>query len=176
MGEVSKTPKVNLRGVEHRDVEFIFTWAAHPEITRFTLGRRFPMQVSEIEEWIRVANSGEFPSRLAYLILDSLPIGLVTLDQIDWISRNGWLGVWIIPEARAAGRGTSAIDQVLQLAKEQFALRQIRLLSRSDNHLAISVYKKLGFEIEGELTQAEFREGEFHSLTLMRIDLNMVVL
>lgn len=162
---------MKLRAIEEHDAEFLFKWASHPEIARHTLGRRFPMQMPLIRQWINNSNTGEFPTRLAYLIVDDKPVGLAQLDQIDWVAKNSWLGVWVVPDAQKAGRGSLAVSFLLDLASQTLGLRQIRLLVRKDNQNAIAIYERLGFHQEGELVDAEFRDGTFQSLILMCIDL-----
>lgn len=164
--------EIELRAIEESDAEFLFQWASHPEITRHTLGRRFPMQMSSIREWIDCSNTGEFPTRLAYLIKDDNPVGLAQLDQIDWVAKNSWLGIWVIPGAQKAGRGSLAVGLLLDLASQTLGLRQIRLLVRKDNQNAIAIYERHGFHPEGELVDAEFRDGRFQSLILMCADLS----
>ena len=129
------------------------------------------MQMSSISQWINSSNTGEFPTRLAYLILDGNPVGLAQLDEIDWVVKTAWLGIWIIPEAQSAGRGSSALRFLIDLATRTLGLRQIRLLVTSDNRNAIAIYERFGFHHEGELVDAEYRDGTFKSLILMCIDL-----
>lgn len=172
VSEIVPKSAIELRAIEEHDAEFIFKWASHPEITRHTLGRRFPMQMCSIREWIDSSNVGEFPTRVAYLIVDKTPVGLVQLDQIDWVAMNAWLGVWVIPEAQKVGRGSLAVKSLLDFAAQTLGLRQIRLLVRKDNQNAITVYERLGFHQEGELVDAEYRDGIFQSLILMCIDLS----
>jgi RimJ/RimL family protein N-acetyltransferase len=160
-----------LRGVEEFDAEFLFKWGSHPEITRHTLGRRFPVQLSAIREWLTNTNRAEFPSRLAYIVQHQNPIGLVQLDQVDWVAKNAWLGIWIIPDARRAGYGSLALERLIGLATEHFGMRQVRLVVRKDNRAAIALYRKFGFQSEGELVDAEYREGALQSLVIMRRDL-----
>jgi len=170
-GSTRRKGKIELRGVEEQDAEFLYQWASSSEIAPHTLGRRFPMQISSIHEWIKMSNCGEFPTRIAYLILDGSPVGLAQLDQIDWIAKTAWLGVWVIPVARSAGCGSVAVKHLIKFASESFGLRQIRLLVRKDNQPAILIYHRFGFQPEGELENAEYRDGTFQNLILMRLNL-----
>ena len=159
---------LGLRSVETADIAFLLLWASDQEITRNTLGRKFPSQRKAIRKWIRISNSGEYPSRLAFTLVtkNDQPVGLVQLDQIDWVARNAWLGIWIIPEFRGRGFGKDAMQQLLTKASNEFNLRQIRLLVRSDNTSAVGLYERLGFKIEGELADCEYREGKYVNLQI----------
>ena len=162
---------IKLLSIDETHQEFLEAWSTHAEITRNTLGRRFPAQRNAIQAWILASNVGEYPQRIAYVVSDSGPVGLVQLDQIDWVSGNGWLGIWLIPSSRGAGRGSLVVREICRRAIDDFGLRQLRLLVRTDNVSAIKVYKNLGFQTEGELVQAEFRDGNFLNLFVMRLDL-----
>jgi len=162
----------SLRAVAEQDCSFLAAWASHPEITRNTLGRRFPTQEFLVLDWIRSSNTGQFPSRVAFIIQDLEPCGLVQLDQIDWVSKTAWLGIWLIPDARGIGRGSEAIAEILRYAARDLGLRQLRLLVRSDNSGAVSLYARFGFQTEGELIDAEYRDGQFQNLLLMCVELH----
>jgi RimJ/RimL family protein N-acetyltransferase len=170
-GDLVNSPKSSLRAVQIGDRSFLAEWSTDAEITRNTLGRRFPAQAEAIDSWIRESNSGLFPIRLAYIIEDHLPQGLVQLDQIDWVSRNAWLGIWLVPSSRGKGYGSTALREILSEASDEWNLRQVRLLVRSDNVVAQSLYEKSGFRFEGELGAAEFRQGQFISLRMFCLDL-----
>lgn len=172
-GDLVNSFEPSLRAVQMGDCSFLEEWSTNVEITRNTLGRRFPAQVQAIDSWIRESNSGLFPNRLAYIIEDQLPQGLVQLDQIDWVSRNAWLGIWLVPSSRGKGYGSMALREILSEASDELNLRQIRLLVRSDNVVALSLYEKSGFRFEGELRAAEFREGKFISLKMLCLDLKV---
>lgn len=162
---------VQLRAVVEQDCAFLAEWASHPEITRNTLGRRFPTQELLVLNWIQSSNTGEFPSRVAFIIEDLEPSGLVQLDQIDWVSKTAWLGIWLIPASRNMGFGSAALREILLKASDELNLRQVRLLVRSDNVIAKTVYLNAGFEEEGELVRAEFREGKYVNLLILRSEL-----
>jgi putative acetyltransferase len=77
----------------------------------------------------------------------------------------------LIPGARGFGRGTEATAEILRYAARDLGLRQLRLLVRSDNGDAISLYARFGFQTEGELMDAEYRDGQFQNLLVMCVDL-----
>lgn len=161
---------VQLRAVIEQDCAFLAEWASHPEITRNTLGRRFPTQELLVLDWIRSSNTGEFPSRVAFIIEAVEPSGLVQLDQIDWVSKTAWLGIWLIPAARNIGLGSIALRDIMLKAGDELNLRQVRLLVRTENVIAQTVYANAGFEVEGELIRAEFREGRYVNLLILRFE------
>ncbi|HHC6783606.1 TPA: GNAT family N-acetyltransferase, partial [Vibrio parahaemolyticus] len=59
------------------------------------------------------------------------------------------------------GVGSKLIETIIELADNWLNVRRIQLEVNADNEAAIGLYKKHGFEIEGEAIDASFRDGEF---------------
>lgn len=154
------------------DLDFILEFANSQEIVRHTLGRRFPSQTSNVTDWISSSNTGEFPTRIAMIIEDaqSQQVGLVQIDQINWVSRNGWFGIWLIPNQRRKGYGDFSIKAIVNYSFTTLGLRQLRLIVKTDNSAAIGLYETIGFTQEGVMRDAEFVEGKFCDLVIMRVN------
>lgn len=87
--------------------------------------------------------------------LDNKIIGICTLN-IDNRRKNchvGILGIAIYKEFTNMKVGTRLIEHLLSNVKSNINIHKISLTVRSDNHIAISLYKKFGFSIEGELKE-----------------------
>jgi len=153
------------------DLDFILEFANSQEIVRHTLGRKFPSQASSVADWINSSNVGEFPTRVAMIIEsgESQQVGLVQIDQINWVSRNGWFGIWLIPNHRRKGYGKFSLSAIIHYSFATLGLRQLRLIVKADNSDALGLYKNFGFLKEGEMIDAELVEGKFHNLIIMRL-------
>ena len=165
--------EVRLRPIQtDLDLDFILEFANSQEIVRHTLGRRFPSQASNVADWINSSNVGEFPTRIAMIIEsgESQQAGIVQIDQINWVSRNGWFGIWLIPNHRRKGYGEFSIKAIINYSFVTLGLRQLRLIVKADHSAAIRLYKTIGFTQEGVMREAEFVEGKFHDLIIMRLD------
>lgn len=154
------------------DLDFIMEFANSQEIVRHTLGRRFPSQASNVADWITSSNTGEFPTRIAMIIEaeQSQQVGLVQIDQINWVSRNGWFGIWLVPSQRRKGYGEFSVKSIINYSFATLGLRQLRLIVKSGNSDALGLYEKFGFNKEGEMVEAELVGGKFHNLIIMRLD------
>ena len=154
------------------DLDFILKFANSQEIVRHTLGRRFPSQALNVADWINSSNAGEFPTRIAMIIEsgESQQVGLVQIDQINWVSRNGWFGIWLIPNHRRKGYGEFSIKAIINYSFSTLGLRQLRLIVKADNSDALGLYGNVGFVKEGEMIDAELVGGKFHNLIMMRLD------
>lgn len=154
------------------DLDFILEFANSQEIVRHTLGRRFPSQAPSVADWITSSNTGEFPTRIAMIIeaKQSQQVGLVQIDQINWVSRNGWFGIWLVPKQRGKGYGGFALTSIINYSFATLGLRQLRLIVRADNFAALGLYEKFGFTKEGEMVEAELVGGKLHNLIMMRLN------
>ncbi|MDN4075058.1 GNAT family protein [Fictibacillus sp. CENA-BCM004] len=55
----------------------------------------------------------------------------------------------------------------MEWAKHNRITRRISLVTREDNHRAISLYKKLGFEAEGLVRNDTYINGVYYSTLVM---------
>ncbi|AWB46574.1 N-acetyltransferase [Paenibacillus sp. CAA11] len=96
-------------------------------------------------------------------------IGWVFLQDIEYEHGRASLGILLAPEARGQGYGKSALEQVIDIGFKQLRLNKIYLTTRGINERAISLYKKVGFIVEGQLRQHAFLEGNYHNTYFMGI-------
>lgn len=62
------------------------------------------------------------------------------------------------------GVGSALMSTVIELADKWLNLKRIELTVFVDNHRAINLYKKFGFEVEGESPAFAFGNGEYKSV------------
>ena len=80
----------------------------------------------------------------------------------------GVLGIALLPEFRRQGIGERLIRQALDAARD-FGLRRVELTVRESNAVAIELYKRVGFEIEGFQRNATKVDGVYENVVLMAI-------
>ena len=61
------------------------------------------------------------------------------------------------------GVGSALMETIIDLSDHWLNLKRIELTVYVDNKSAISLYKKYGFKIEGEMVDFAFRNGEYVS-------------
>lgn len=97
-------------------------------------------------------------------------IGNIYLRQINWISRNAELRIFIgDPNERSKGYGKSAIRQLLKYAFNDLGLKRVHLGVLADNPAAKNSYEKIGFVVEGQLKNHAFKEGKWKDVILLGI-------
>ena len=164
--------KVILRPIERDDLPRYVRWFGDPEVRRHLLVY-LPFSLAQEERWYegmidRLERGNDV--LLAIETIEGVHIGNVGLHDIDWKSRSAELGI-IIGEKDywGQGYGTDAIRTLLRLSFEEMNLHRVYLRVDADNMRGIHCYKKCGFQKDGTLRDAVFREGQYIDQWLMSI-------
>ena len=164
--------KTRLRPVEREDLPRYVRWFGDPEVRRHLLAY-LPFSLAQEERWyeglLDRLESGH-DVLLAVDTAEGVHIGNIGLHDIDWKNRSAELGIVIgDKEYWGQGFGTDAVRTMLRVAFEEMNLHRVCLRVDADNARAIRCYEKCGFETEGVLRDATFREGQYHDMHLMSI-------
>jgi len=104
------------------------------------------------------------------LIENDLPIGQTALFRVDYISRSAIFYLAILsPEHWASGVGTETTALMVDYAFATLNLNRIQLHVNSENHPAIKIYQRIGFQKEGVLRQAMYKNGDYFDFWVMGI-------
>ena len=96
-------------------------------------------------------------------LLDGEIVGTLGLEVCQNPRRRhvGSLGMGVKDKAQGSGVGTALLSTAIDLADNWLALRRLELTVYVDNKRAIDLYKRFGFDIEGEAKDFAFRGGEY---------------
>jgi RimJ/RimL family protein N-acetyltransferase len=98
------------------------------------------------------------------------PIGFVGLSEINWVSRDAWVGIGIGDRGNwGKGYGTDAMRIMLRYAFCQLNLHRISLSVFDYNPRGVRSYEKAGFVREGVLPEFLARDGKRFDIILMGI-------
>ncbi len=103
-------------------------------------------------------------------VVDGLVVGWcdVVRSPREIARHCGTLGVALIPEYRRAGLGRRLMQAAIAAAwARQFT--RIELTVREDNAIAIALYKRLGFELEGLRRNAYRVDGRYENVLSMAL-------
>ncbi len=164
--------RVYLRAFELDDYKKSVKWRNDRSVTK-TLGANYYYISSEREKkWVENAiNDNKTNIRLAICIKESDEyIGNIYLNSIDWINRNAEFSIFI-GDMQEWGKGyaTEATQLMLEYGFFQLDLQRIYLKVLEYNEIAINMYKKIGFKIEGIMRKCLFKDNTYHNLILMSI-------
>ncbi len=82
-------------------------------------------------------------------------------------------GMGVMDDHQGQGVGSALLSALVKLCDQWLNLRRLELTVYTDNEPAIALYKKFGFEIEGECVDFAFRDGKFvNAFSMARINNN----
>ena len=164
--------KVRLRPVEREDLPRFVKWFGDLEVRRH-LAICLPFSLAQEERWFESLQERLEQQQdvvLAIETLDGVHIGNVGLHRINWKDRNAELGIVIGEKAYwDQGYGTDAIRTLLGFAFREMNLHRIYLRVDVDNTRGIRCYEKAGFQREGTLREAVFKDGAYQAQHIMSI-------
>lgn len=173
---LSKSKRLKGNGVELRrhdraNYPLYARWYGDEEVWRLTSWAAEPMQRGAVERLFEDRERSSLDDSFAvHWEGEDKPVGVVSLANINRANSSADLSVIVGDEKdRDRGLGTEAIRLLLDYAFEELGLNRVGLSVFDFNETAIHAYEKLGFEEEGRLRQAIWRDGDFHDAILMSI-------
>lgn len=161
-----------IREITKTDILHLNKWRNKPEIIE-KLGSPFRYINQEVDEIWFASYLSNRSNNIRLIVADKKnnnPIGAVYLLGIDWISRSGEFAIWIGDvSSQNRGVGTFATRHMLSHAFNDLGLNRIHLTALTDNQAAIKLYKKFGFQTEGLLRQATYKNGRFCDMIQMSL-------
>ena len=111
----------------------------------------FTMSLPEYENFLEKSKA-ENNSIVLIAEIDKVLVSIATItsSQKQRSEHVGTLGIVIAEEHCGFGLGRILMDQLISWAALNGVTKKITLTTRDDNATAIELYKKVGFEIEGE--------------------------
>lgn len=162
---------IRLRSLTKKDFAKTFKWHNDIELKNLTLSHPFPVTDVQEEEWYNSTLKDSSNKNVYFGIEDKLNkalVGIIFLSKINMLHQTCWLGVFIGDKnSRGKGYGKEAVTLVTAYAFNNLNIRKVSLEVVSSNKAAISVYKKLGFVIEGEMKKQVYINGKFENIIIM---------
>ncbi len=101
---------------------------------------------------------------------DDRLIGFAALHSIEWNCQSASLAIGIgDPMDRGNGYGTEALELLVRYAFWELNLHRVGLDVISYNTAAIRSYEKAGFQQEGRMRDAVFRQGKRYDRIMMSL-------
>lgn len=95
--------------------------------------------------------------------------GLVELVEIDHVHRRAEFQIVVAPEYQGKGIASRATRLALEYGFSVLNLYKIYLIVDKENHDALRIYEREGFELEGELKHEFFINGQYRDVIRMRL-------
>lgn len=155
-----------LRAIEETDLDFCREMMNHPGIEISTVGKAFPVSARQQLAWFQ-QNADPNNLRLMIDVPDQGPIGMVSLTNIDWISRSAEAGIKFINTNHRTTQNTMDTAQcILRYAFDELNLHCIYANVLEDNLLSRKLLLRFGFTEEGILRERIYKQGKYQNLVV----------
>lgn len=128
----------------------------------------YPLDVPAQEEAIRDLDGNI--NNIMLLAMDGEQIaGIATISSTHKIKarHDGELGIVVAKTYQGQGIGTQLIQKLIEWARGNGVTTRISLDTRADNVMAVSLYLKLGFQVEGCRKNSTLLHGRYYDLYVM---------
>lgn len=128
----------------------------------------YPLDVEELKA--QIPETAASPNNIMLLALDDNKIvGIGTISS-SWKIKsrhNGELGIVVDNAHQGQGIGSEIIRRLIEWCRGNGITTRIQLDTRCDNELAVKLYQRFGFEIEGCLKNTTLLNGKYYDLYVM---------
>lgn len=96
-------------------------------------------------------------------------LGIIRSDEMDRTNRSMRVGCDVVRELRGQGYGTKAFHLIKKYCFDYLNMHRLWLAVLDNNQVAIRLYEKHGFTVEGRYREAIFRDGRYHDYIIMSL-------
>ena len=141
---------------------------SEPGISVLTGPGEFDMTVEQEQQFFRDCAAAD---NQVYLVaeVEGRIVGLLTCQggKRQAVRHAATLGMSVAKEWRNQGVGSKLMARAVEWARDTGVVTRIELRVFTRNVAAIHLYEKFGFEVEGRLRRAVYRDGEYHDNLVM---------
>lgn len=158
---------VQLRALEKEDLRYVHRWSNNIGIMMYWFEEPYESYV-ELEQIFLKHINDHSERRFIIEVLDPHEIvGMVELLEIDYIHRIAEFDILIDIDHQGQGYAQAATFLGLKYAFDILNLHKMYLIVERSNEKARHIYEKFGFEVEGELKEEIFVNGEYRNVYRM---------
>ena len=158
-----KRGTIILRAVEEGDMEFCRQMINSEYIEHLTTSRSFPVSARDQENWFRQQNRND---EIRFIIdAQDGPVGIIQITSVDWINRNGELGIKFHPHRERTREQTmDACTAFLDYLFFELNMHGVYAYVMSGNLFSVKLLQRFGFSRDGVLRQRIYRHGVYLDL------------
>jgi diamine N-acetyltransferase len=171
--------RLRLRATEREDLPRFVAWLNDPEVRQFLL-LNLPLSLVDEEHWFEQMQKR--PQAEHVLVIEAslpdevnsastwTPIGNTAFMDINNINRSAEIGIFIGEKwLWNKGYGRDTMRLMLKHGFETLNLNRIFLRVFEQNLRGIRAYERAGFQHEGRLRQAEYKNGRYCDALIMSV-------
>jgi diamine N-acetyltransferase len=159
--------KLNLRALERKDLPFVHEL----DNERQTMSFWFREPYKSLDELTDLYDKHihDDNERRFVVDVDKQFSGIIELVNINFIHRSAEIQIILKSDFQGLGLAKIAMSKGMNYAFNILNMHKLYLYVDAENHKALHIYKKLGFNQEGVLRQHFFVEGKYHDSIIMGI-------
>lgn len=158
---------VYLRGITEEDIRGnYFQWFNDQEVCAFNSHGVFPNNITKMNNYLEFVNTNSTALVLAIITKkDDQHIGNISLQNIDWISKNAEFAI-IIGEKQFWGKGYSkqAADLIIKHGFNTLNLQRIYCGTSEDNTGMKKLAEHMCMKKEGVRRKALYKNGKYKDI------------
>ncbi|QQX79066.1 GNAT family N-acetyltransferase [Shewanella sp. KX20019] len=104
----------------------------------------------------------EGKSLVCAMVYEGKVVGNVSLNTISQSLRKAEIGYWLSAEYQGKGIVSKSVSKLINVAFTKLGLEKIEIMAAVENSASRRVAERLGFNLEGVITQAENLNGRFY--------------
>ena len=160
-----------LRMLEPRDLPALYGYRNDPELATLLGGYSRGYTAAELSSWLEFHRGRK--DEVLWCIADKASdrcLGHVGLYRIDHRVRSAEFAILLGDRGSwGKGLGTKLTAFAVQYGFDWLNLNRVELSALDLNPRATAMYRKLGFQDEGRLRQAQFKDGKYIDVLLMSV-------
>ena len=163
---------VNLKPLSVEDISPFYKWLNDDLSIKYSLSLFQSLQSKDhIDNWfLSVVNDSKSFNRGIFLNDSNKLIGYAGICNISKPNRSGEYFIFIGDRQEwGKGIGSLVTKLILDIGFGNLGLNRIMLTVSEPNYAAIKAYENAGFQLEGRMRKACFRDNQFHDKLLMSI-------
>jgi len=157
--------KLQLQPLEKEDLAFVYHMQINPDVSNYWCQEPYTT-MAKIEQSYLASQEGN-SHREFILTQKNEKIGFLALYDIDNRHRHAEFSIIIDPNHQGKGYAEQASRLLIDYGFNQLNLHKLYLHVLKHNEKAIHIYKKIGFQHEGELKQHYFVDGHYYDGYMM---------
>lgn len=158
-----------LRKPEPEDIRALYEQKNDGAIARLLGGFSTGYSEADLVQWLEFHRTRQ--DEVLWVIADQgteVCVGHVGLYEIDYRIRDAEFAIMIgKPATWGRGLGTACTRFAVEYGFQQLNLNRIHLSVLASNERALRLYEKIGFQREGVLRQAQYKDGEYLDVIVM---------
>ena len=157
-----KSGKLVLRPVvEEKDLPVLFGWRNDPTTLFLWSPRYYPVSFEQFRQ--EFLDDTVRQGRIQMIVeLEGRIIGTIYFYDYSLNDRNGFLGIYLEPQATGHGHGVIALALFLEYLFAYLNLKKVYANAYNFNPASFKPLEKAGFKLEGCLEGHRYFQGEYH--------------